>query len=138
MDKGKKMARQLAQAASTFEQQRTGHAPKSVTVVLSDRTLVITLYGALSPAEKAVAQSPAANAQMQEYHRQLFATSADALRQEILRITGAEVREASAELETITGAVMQRFATGTVVQVFLLAHSVPADTWSGSGSGDHS
>ncbi len=134
MDKGT-MARQLAHAASTFERQRTGHAPKSVTVVLSDRTLVITLYGALSPAEKAVAQSPAAHAQMQEFHHRLFAASADALRQEILKITGAEVRESSAEIETITGGVMQRFATGTVVQVFLLAHSVPTDSWSGSESG---
>jgi uncharacterized protein YbcI len=133
MDNSKTIAQQLGQAASAFERQRTGHAPKSVTVVLSEKTLVITLHGALSPVEKAAAQSPAANAQMQEFHRQLFANSVDALRKEILRITGAEVREASAELETVTGAVMQRFATGTVVQVFLLAHSVPADTWSGSG-----
>jgi uncharacterized protein YbcI len=138
INESQSMARRLGQAASAFERQRTGHAPKSVSVVLSEKTLVITLHGALSPAEKAAAHSPAANAQMQEYHRQLFAASADALRQEILRITGAEVREASAELETVTGAVMQRFATGTVVQVFLLAHSVTADAWSGSGSGDQS
>jgi len=129
------MARQLAQAASTFEHQRTGHAPKSVSVVLNKETLVITLQGALSPAEKAVAKSPAGAAQMQEFHRQLFASSSDSLLQEIKRITGLEVREASAQIETITGAVMQMFASGTVVQVFLLAGSVPADTWSGSVPG---
>src|SRR5207245_3492477 len=104
------------------EQRRTGHGPKSVTVILSDDTLVITLRGALSPAEKALAQSPAGAAQLQEFHRQLFAHAADALRQEIQRITGAEVREASAEVETVTGAVMQLFVTGTVVQVVLLVH----------------
>ena len=131
-------AQQLAQAASAFEQQRTGHAPKSVTVVLTGDTLVITLRGALSPAEKALVQSPAGAAQMQELHRQLFAHSCDPLRQEIGRITGAEVREATAEVETVTGAVMQLFATGTVVQVFLLARSVPAGTWNGSGPGDAS
>ena len=129
------MARQLAQAASTFEHQRTGHAPKSVSVVLNKETLVITLQGALSPAEKAVAKSPAGAAQMQEFHRQLFASSSDSLLQEIKRITGLEVREASAQIETITGAVMEMFASGTVVQVFLLAGSVPADTWSGSVPG---
>lgn len=131
-------AQQIAQAASTFEQQRTGHAPKKVTVVLSGDTLVVTLHGALSPAEKALAQSPAGAAQMQELHRQLFANSAGALRQEIKRITGVAVREASATLETVTGAVMQLFASGTVVQVFLLDGSVPAGTWSGSVPGDHS
>jgi uncharacterized protein YbcI len=126
------MAQQIARAASAFERQRTGHAPKSVTVVLSEDTLVITLRGALSPAEKAAAQSPGGAAQMQEFHRQLFRNSCGSLQQDIQRITGVEVREATAEIETATGAVMQVFATGTVVQVFLLAHSVPGEAWSGS------
>jgi uncharacterized protein YbcI len=132
------MARQLAQAASAFEQQRTGHAPKTVSVVLNKETLVITLHEALSPAEKAVAKTPAGAAQMQEFHRQLFATSSQALKLEIKRITGVEVREATAEVETLTGAVMQMFASGTVVQVFLLARSVPSDAWSGSVPGNRS
>jgi uncharacterized protein YbcI len=127
------MAQQLAQAASASEQQRTGHVPKSVTVVLREDTLLITLHGALSPAEKAVAKSPSGAAELREYHRQLFASSAGALRQEIKRITGVEVREANAEIEMNTGAVMQLFASGTVVQEFLLAGKVPADMWSGSG-----
>src|SRR5579862_4615926 len=62
-----------------------------VAVVLSDDTLVITLHGALSPAEKVLAGSPAGAAQVQEFHRQLFANDSDALRQEIKRITGVEV-----------------------------------------------
>ena len=139
MDRAKaSMAQQIGQAASAFEHERTGHAPKSVTVVLSEETLVITLHGALSPAEKALAKSPAGAAEMQEFHRQLFSNSADPMRQEIKRITGVDVREATAEVETMTGAVMQVFATGTVVQVFMLAQSVPGDTWSGSGPGNQS
>jgi uncharacterized protein YbcI len=125
------IAQQIARAASDFERQRTGHVPKSVTVVLSEDTLVITLRGALSPAEKAVANSPTGAAQMQEFHRELFGSSCQPLRQEIKRITGVEVREARAEVETATGAMMEMFATGTVVQVFLLAGSVPGETWSG-------
>ena len=35
-----------------------------------------------------------------------------------------EVREATAEVETTTGTVVQAFTTGTVVQVFLLARGV--------------
>jgi uncharacterized protein YbcI len=125
-------ARQLAQAARTFQQQRTGHVPKSVAVVLSNDMLVITLHDALSPAEKAMARSPAGATQVQEFHRQLFDSSADTLRQEIKRITGVEVREAVAEVEPITGTVVHAFTTGTVVQVFLLAGSVPAESWTTS------
>ena len=127
------MAQRIARAASDFQEQRTGHVPKSVTVVQSDGTLVITLHGALSPAEKALASSPAGAARVQDFHRQLFTDSSESLRQEIKRITGVEVREATAEVEATSGTVVQVFTTGTMVQVFLLAHSVPADTWSKSG-----
>lgn len=127
------VARQIAVAASTFEQRRTGRLPKSVTVVLTENTLVITLHGVLSEAEKAVAKDPVGAAQVQEFHRQLFANSSEWLRREIKRISGVEVREAMAEVEPTTGTLVQAFTTGTVVQVFLLAQSVPADTWSGSG-----
>jgi uncharacterized protein YbcI len=129
------MAQQVARAASAFQQQRTGHAPQSATVVLSEDTLVVTLHGALSPAEQALAKSPAGAAEVQEFHRQLFASSADSLRQEIRRITGVEVREATAEVETTTGTVVHAFTTGTIVQVFLLAQSLSAETWDGSGPG---
>ncbi len=127
------MAQQIAQVASAFEQQRTGHMPSSVTVVLSDNTLVVTLHGALSPAEKALAQSPDGAAQVQDFHRQLFTSSSQSLREEIKRITGVDVREATAEVETATGTVVQVFTTGTMVQVFLLAHGIPTETWSGNG-----
>ena len=101
-----------------------------MTVVLSEGTLVITLHEALSPAEKELAKTPAGAAQMQEFHRQLFASSSDSLRQEINRITGMKVREATAEVEPASGAVVQAFTTGTVVQVFLLAGNAPTETWS--------
>jgi uncharacterized protein YbcI len=127
------MAKQVALAACDFERRRTGNSPRSVTVVLSENTLVITLHGALSPAEQALAKSPAGAAQVQEFHRQLFDNSADSLRQEIKRITGVEVREATVEVEPATGTVVKAFTTGTVVQVFLLADSVTAGTWSGNG-----
>jgi uncharacterized protein YbcI len=116
------MARQIARAVIDFERQSTGHLPRSVTVVLSDDTLVITLHGALSPAEKAVVTSPDGTAHVQEFHRQLFANASDSLRQEIKRITGVvEVREATAEGESTTVPLVKVFTSGTVMQVYLLA-----------------
>ncbi len=117
------MAQQVTRAASEFQQQCTGLAPQSVTAVLSGQTLVITLQGALSPAELALAMKPSGAAAVQEFHRQLFVTSADVLRAEIKRITGVEVCESAAEVQS---------ASGTMVQVFLLAHGLPDATWNGS------
>jgi len=124
------IAQQLAQVAKSLQEQRTGHAPKSVTVVLNEDTLVVTLHEALTPAERALAQTPAGAAQVQEFHRQLFSNASDELRREIKRITGRDVREAVAEVEAETGTVVHAFTTGTMVQVFLLAKSRAAETGS--------
>ena len=130
------IAQQLARVASRFQEQRTGHSPKTVTVVLSADTLVVTLHEALTPAEKALARSPAGAAQVQEFHRQLFATSTEEMRREIKRITGRQVREAAAEIETATGTVVHAFTTGAMVQVFLLTPDALADADAESVSTD--
>lgn len=116
-------AQSIARAASDFEQKMTGRLPTSVTVVLSEDTVVVTLRGTLSPAEKQLGKNRNGADRLREFYRQLFSTASESLRQEIGRITGVEICEASAEVET---------STGTVVQVFTLAHAVPADTWTGS------
>lgn len=132
------MAQQVAQAASALQLQRTGHKPGSVTVVLSGDTLVVTLHEALTLAEKALAKSAAGAAQVREFHRELFATSCESMRHQIKQITGVDVREATAEIETTTGAIVQVFTTGTVVQVFLLAQDIPEDRWNAPVPDDRS
>jgi uncharacterized protein YbcI len=126
------ISRQIADLASAFQERWTGHKPQSVSVVLNGDTLVITLHEALSPAEKALSQTTAGAAQVQEFHSQLFASSSGALCQEIKRITGLEVREAAAEVEPPSGTVIHAFATGTVVQIFHLAKRPPAKVSGGS------
>jgi uncharacterized protein YbcI len=115
------LVQQIARAANAHQVERTGRAPASVTVVLSEDTLVITLHDALTPAEKALALTPAGAAQVQEFHRQLFISTDDSLRKEIKRITGRDVREAVAQVEPATGTVVHAFTTGNIVQVFALS-----------------
>ena len=123
------MAQQIAQTAIAFEERRLGRKPKSVTVVLGGDTLVITMHGVLSPAERTLAASPEGAAQLQEFHQQLFKFSSDPLRREIKRITGLEICESAKDK---AAAAVQVFAVGTVVQVFLLAGRLPADSWDGT------
>ncbi len=51
MDESDSTNTQIAQAASAFDQQRTGHVRKAVTVALSNHTLVTALHGSLLVAE---------------------------------------------------------------------------------------
>ena len=126
------LSAQVASAVRNFQQQRTGHAPKSVTVVFSEGTLVITLHEALSPAEKALSRTPEGAAKLREFHSELFQNSLAPLRAEIEHITGGDIREAAVEVETSTGAVLQVFTTGTMVQVFQMGEGLTAEVWNGN------
>lgn len=117
-------AQQVAQAASVFQHERTGHAPKAVTVVLCHETFVVTLHGVLTPAEIALSRSPNGAARVQEFHRQLFVSASDGLREEVERITGVHVRQAASEVQTATGTVVHAFTSGSVARVFQFAHPV--------------
>lgn len=116
-------AKQLTDVARQFETHRTGRAPNSVTAVMVDNKLVITLRGALSTAEQEAVKTPDGAAQIREAHRQLFLTTSASLRHEIETIVGVDVLEATSEVTTLNG---------TVVLDFLLASGVVASTWTES------
>jgi len=90
---------------------------------------------ALSPAKRELAKSPARAAQVQECHRELFASSSELLRQGIQRITGVAAREAVAQVESATGAVVCAFASGALVEVFQLDQNISAAIWNGGEGG---
>ena len=121
------MAQRIADAAIAYQMKWVSRAPESVTVELSADMLVITMHGESSPAGEAVARSSDGDARVQEFHRRLFASSSESMCQEIENITGAKVGESIAG--TAPAAVVQVFATGTMIQVFQLSRRVASDTW---------
>jgi uncharacterized protein YbcI len=114
------VAKELAGIALSMQASRTGHTPTAVTVVASEETVVVTMHEALTPAEKILARSERGAAQVENYHRALFAVSCEDLRNEIQRLTGRKVRESAVVVEPATGAIVHAFTSGTVVQIFQL------------------
>jgi uncharacterized protein YbcI len=129
------IAKQVAQAAATSHRDRTGQAPESVAVLLSGDTLVVTLHGALSLAEQALAKSEEGAAKVEEFHRRLFASSLEPLATQIKKIVGSDVLEAITEIKGKVETLAAVFATGTMVQVFRLSGEVAAGAWSGVARG---
>jgi uncharacterized protein YbcI len=126
------MAQEVADAVTKLQTERTGHAPGTVTVVLSEDTLVVTLNKALSPAEIELSQTEEGALSVREFHRRLFDCSIDELSTVINRITGVPIRDAAVEVETNSGAVIHAFPSGTVVQVFRLSGRISQETWNSS------
>ena len=115
-----------------FQRECSGRAPGSVTVRLGEETLVVTLDGALSPAEKAMAQTPEGSARVHEFYRQLFHTSAARLHEQIgrkiLGVAGQGNRPF--KMEPVKGRIVEVFPSGALVQVFRLAQPVAIEAWS--------
>ncbi len=130
------LAQEIAEVVIAFQQQTTGHAPKAVTVILSQDTLVIVLHEALSQAEKDLAKSPSGAGQVREFHQQLFSTSSQWLRKQIERVTGVQWCEAVADVEPVTGDMVQAFARSAKVQVFRLAPGEPGKAGPGRSAED--
>jgi uncharacterized protein YbcI len=124
------VAQEIAEATMAFQRQCTEVTPASVTVVLGEKTLVVTLHEALSPAEKEMARTTEGAARVHEYHRQLFHDSAGTLHKELNRILGVEVSESTVDMQPPTGRVAEVFSTGDMVQVFRLSRPVATQTWS--------
>ena len=100
------VARQIEEAAIAYQKKTTGYEPKAVTVVLSEDTLVVTLHDAYSPSEKALSKSPTGLAQVQEFHRQLFAICSNSLREEIKHISVRQMRDSATEVEPTSGNIL--------------------------------
>ena len=83
------------------------------------------------PREKELAKTPAGAAQVQDYHKQLFANFSEPLRQEINRLSGREVVEADAVVEAAIGSVVHAFTTENLAQVFLLTKNIFLEPESG-------
>jgi uncharacterized protein YbcI len=124
------IAQEIAQIAMTFQQQCTGRLPESVTVLLGEDTLVVTLHEALSPGEKEMARTPGGAARVHEYHRALFETSSLALHLELKRILGVEVCESGVVIDPGTGRLIEAFPSGAVVQMFRFSQTVVTEAWS--------
>ena len=132
------IAKRIADEAVAFETLATGHQPDSVMVTVSDKTVVVAMVSALTPAERAAATSAIGAAQVEAYHRQLFVSGSERLRKSIERIAGVPLGAATACLDVGAGTIVEGLATGNDLEIHMFAGSARAvapDTAQGAGRG---
>jgi uncharacterized protein YbcI len=120
-----RVARQVAQAAGSFEHLLLGRTPRSVTVVADGRWMVVGIHEAFSPVERRLAADEEGLSRVQDFHRYLFDHSLDSLRNHVRRSTGVELRGAIAHVDASTGSVLKTFTTNPAVELFLLGQGLP-------------
>lgn len=121
-----RIARQVAQAAGTFEHLLLGRAPTAVTIVADGEWMVVSLHESFTAAERRMARDAEGSARVRDFHRYLFEHSLDSLIGHVRRRTGVELRGAIAHVDVVTGSVLKTFTTSPDVDLFLLGRGLPA------------
>jgi uncharacterized protein YbcI len=121
-----RVARQVAQAAGTFEHLLLGRTPTSVTVVADGDRMVFSLHEPFTAAERRMARDAEGAARVHDFHRYLFEHSLDSLIGHVRRRTGVDLQGAIAHVDVVTGSVLKTFATSPDVDLFLLGRGLPA------------
>ena len=126
------MAEQIAKAVMEYELHTDGHMPKQVTVMMSGRTLVITLEGALTTIEQTLAQGVDGAAHVEDYHNHLFTKPPLLMWKKIRQITEGHSFEGEFDGHDPPNTCAKVFPNGTIIHVFLLLINVTASAWSGT------
>jgi uncharacterized protein YbcI len=122
----RRVARQVAHAAGTFEHLLLGRAPTSVTIVADGDRMVVSLHEPFTETERRMAGDTEGSARVCEFHRYLFEHSLDSLIGHVRRQTGVELRGAIAHVDVVTGSVLKTLTTSPDVDLFLLGRGLPA------------
>jgi len=120
------LARQVAQAAGSFEHLLLGRTPRSVMVVSHDGWMVVCLHESFSGVERRLAAKAEGSARVEDFHQYLFDQSLDSLRSHVRCHAGVELRGAMAHVDAETGSVLKTLTTGPRVELFLLGQPLPA------------
>jgi uncharacterized protein YbcI len=122
----RRLARQVAHAAGTFEHLLLGRAPASVTVVADGGRLVMNIHEPFTAAERRLAVDEGGCRRVSDFHHYLFDHALDSLVNHVRRSTGVELRGAILHVDTVTGSLLKTFSTCIDVDLFLLGRGLPA------------
>ena len=103
MDEQDQLTQQIAAAVSEFQKTQMAVSCESVAVDFHDETLVVTLTGTTSPAERNYARDPRARELLERFYHQLFEVIKPILETRIQEITQRQVRRSRLDIDPESG-----------------------------------
>lgn len=120
-----RLARQVAQAAGSFEHRLLGRAPTSVMVATAENWMVVSVNETLSSIERRLARDEAGRTRLQQYHRSFFEATLDALCDHVRQSTGVRLTGGLVHVDPDAGSVTKTFTNCATVELFLLGEGLP-------------
>ncbi len=104
MNQHDRLKQQIVEAVSSFQETQLAVICKSVVVDLHADTLVVTLCGATSPAERDFARDRKARELLDKFYSELFDVIKPILEAKIQEILGRQVRRSWLNIDPVSGA----------------------------------
>ena len=104
MNEQERLKQQIVQAVSNFQRTQLSVTCKSITVDFHADTLVITLCGATSPAERDFARDRRTRELLEKFYDELFDVIKPILEARIQEILGRQVRRSRMKIDSESGA----------------------------------
>ena len=104
MTKQDQLKQQIVEAVSSFQRTQLAVTCKSITVDFHADTLVITLCGATSPAERDFARDRRTRELLEKFYDELFDVIKPILEARIQEILGRQVRRSRMKIDSESGA----------------------------------
>lgn len=120
-----RLARQVAQAAGTFENMLLHRVPRSVSIVAGEDWMVLHLQEHFDATERGLAASCDGRRRVEAFHHELFEGSLHFLRSHVRRATGVVLQGAVAHVDARHGTVVKTLSTHPSVDLFVLGAGLP-------------
>ena len=119
------VARRVARSIGGFEHTLLGRVPRSVTVVAMPDRLVVTVHEAFTPLERRLVGDAGGCCRVDDFHRDVFESSSEALLDHVRRSTGVELDAGLVHVDAATGSILKTFTTESSVELVLLGQALP-------------
>lgn len=120
-----RLARQVAQAAGTFENMLLHRVPRTVSVVTGQGWMVVHLQEDFDAIERRLADGGDGRKRVEEFHRFLFENSLPSLRSHVRRATGVHLDGAVTHVDAESRTVLKTFSTHPDIDLFVLGRGLP-------------
>jgi len=105
-----RLKEKIVEAVSHFERDQMSIIPESISINFHPRSLMVSLMGNLSPAEKSYARDARGSRLLEKFYRELFNAAKPVLEKEVAGILGRSAQRCSLSIDPESGGMVILFS----------------------------
>jgi uncharacterized protein YbcI len=113
MDESDKLAQRIVEIISTFEKRQMSVSPVAVAVTLAPESIVVTLQGITSPAERDYARDREGKRLLDRFYEEVFEVSRPVFETAVADVLGCSIERSKLTVDAESGSAVILISLGT-------------------------